>query len=79
MMSNLKLDYFKIEEKFFVDFKVYFKKELEKLKFYEEVGLFLFNFKGFEMIKIGGMFVRNMVMEFDVYLCGGEKYFSKML
>lgn len=79
MMSNLKLDYSKIEEKFSVDFKVHFKKELEKLKPYEEAGLLSFNPKGFEMTRTGGMLVRNMAMEFDAYLRGGEKHFSKTL
>ncbi|GAA9728534.1 oxygen-independent coproporphyrinogen III oxidase [Helicobacter pylori] len=79
MMSNLKLDYSKIEEKFSVDFKAHFKKELEKLKPYEEAGLLSFNSKGFEMTRTGGMLVRNMAMEFDAYLRGGEKHFSKTL
>lgn len=79
MMSNLKLDYSKIEEKFSIDFKAHFKKELEKLKPYEEAGLLSFNSKGFEMTRTGGMLVRNIAMEFDAYLRGGEKHFSKTL
>ncbi|MFT2677214.1 coproporphyrinogen III oxidase, partial [Helicobacter pylori] len=67
------------EEKFSIDFKAHFRKELEKLKPYEEVGLLSFNAKGFEMTKTGGMLVRNMAMEFDAYLRGGEKHFSKTL
>ncbi|MGL2341341.1 coproporphyrinogen III oxidase, partial [Helicobacter pylori] len=50
-----------------------------KLKPYEEAGLLSFNSKGFEMTRTGGMLVRNMAMEFDAYLRGGEKHFSKTL
>ncbi|WP_104713160.1 oxygen-independent coproporphyrinogen III oxidase [Helicobacter cetorum] len=79
MMSNLKLDYSKIEEKFHIDFRTHFEKELEKLKPYEEVGLLCFDSKGFEMTRTGSMLVRNIAMEFDAYLRGGEKQFSKTL
>lgn len=54
-------------------------KRIRKLKPYEEVGLLSFNSKGFEMTRTGGMLVRNMAMEFDAYLRGGEKHFSKTL
>lgn len=75
MMSNLKLDYSKIEEKFSIDFKAHFKKELEKLKPYEEAGLLSFNPKGFEMTRTGACLSETWLWSLT-RICVGAKNIS---
>lgn len=79
LMNNLSLDFAPIEEKFHINFKEYFAKELASLKEYEDVQLLEITPSGITTSPTGGMLIRNIAMAFDAYLVADSKRFSKTI
>ncbi len=80
LMANFKLSIPKIEERFKIDFKNYFQKELEELKEFEKEGLVKISPSKIEVSETGTLLIRNIVMPFDAYMFkhgDGKKVFSK--
>lgn len=68
LMNNAKLYFNKIEERFLIDFKSYFEKELQALKPFEDDGILEINSEGIFANPTGAMLIRNIAMCFDAYL-----------
>ncbi|TLD81485.1 oxygen-independent coproporphyrinogen III oxidase [Helicobacter sp. MIT 05-5293] len=79
LMNNLSLDFASIEEKFHINFKEYFAKELASLKEYEDAQLLEITSSGITTSPTGGMLIRNIAMTFDAYLVADSKRFSKTI
>lgn len=82
LMCNFKLDYEKIEKKYNIDFKIYFRTELKALQKMHDDKLLEIKEKGFEIQLLGRLLIRNICMIFDTYLKkskeGGQR-FSKVI
>ena len=82
LMNNASLEFKKIEEKFHIDFKTYFEKELKDLKVFENDKLLELRDSGIYVNATGGMLIRNIAMSFDAYLekiPQSERKFSKTI
>ncbi len=80
LMCNFSLKFEKIEKKFGIDFKEYFKDSLAQLDEFIQAGLVEVREDAIYINKTGSMLVRNIVMPFDAYLIkhqGNAKTFSK--
>jgi len=78
LMSNFRLDIQKIQNKFKIDFKEYFKEDLELLKEYKDFLSIDENF--IKVNETGVLLIRNIAMCFDAYLKNiseNDKVFSK--
>lgn len=81
LMNNLCLDFAPIEQRFHIDFKTYFAKELASLREFRELGLIEINKEGIYTSPTGGMLIRNIAMVFDEYsfVQQDTKRFSKTI
>ncbi len=80
LMNNSKLDFYTISNKFNIDFQLYFKDEVEKLKPMQDLGLLEIKTNGIEVNATGKMLIRNIAMVFDTYLSSNlVKQFSKTI
>ena len=81
LMNNLNLDIKRIENKFNINFKTYFKDSLEKLDEYISLNLVSVDENHIKISSSGVMLVRNIVMAFDKYMDAktGENKFSKTI
>ncbi len=80
LMNNLKLEFKDIQERHKIDFKQYFKKELESLQEYEKINVLKINENGIYTTPTGGMLIRNIAMVFDSYLTkSNQQQFSKTI
>ncbi|MEA3354191.1 MAG: oxygen-independent coproporphyrinogen III oxidase [Campylobacterota bacterium] len=68
LMSNFSLDIKRVEEKFNINFKEYFKDAIEALKEFEDAELLSISDKKIEANETGSMLIRNISMPFDAYL-----------
>ncbi|MEA3290190.1 MAG: oxygen-independent coproporphyrinogen III oxidase [Campylobacterota bacterium] len=68
LMSNFSLDIKRVEEKFNINFKEYFKDAIEALKEFEEAELLTITDDKIEANETGSMLIRNISMPFDAYL-----------
>ena len=68
VMNNLALDYATIEERYGIDFKEYFAKELTQLNELADDGLIELGESRIQVTAQGQMLVRNVAMVFDAYL-----------
>ena len=68
MMSNFALNIKRVEEKFGIVFKEYFKEDLPELNEFVEAELVTINDDKIEVSQTGTMLIRNIVMPFDAYL-----------
>ena len=67
LICNFKLEKKKIEDKFGIDFDLYFERELEELQPMEEDGLLKLTGEGIKVTPLGRLLIRNICMVFDVY------------
>lgn len=82
LMSNFKLDFDAINQRFQIDFKEYFKDALEELKPLSEAGLVTIEDRGIKVSQTGALMIRNIAMPFDAYLKKfntNQKVFSKTI
>ncbi|MEA3315423.1 MAG: oxygen-independent coproporphyrinogen III oxidase [Campylobacterota bacterium] len=68
LMANFTLDIKRVEKKFEINFKEYFKDALEKLKEFEDVELLKIDDEKITITQTGSMLIRNIAMPFDAYL-----------
>ena len=68
LMCNFYLDYAEISKVLGVDFKDYFKIELESLADLEKDGLLVREDAGLRVTDLGRLFIRIVAMRFDAYL-----------
>ena len=68
IMSNFRLDIKRVEKRFDIDFKSYFKEELEQLQEFTEDELVKIEDDFITVSSTGTMLIRNIVMPFDAYL-----------
>lgn len=68
LMNNLSLSFKSIEDKFGIDFRAHFAKELASLQEYCDLGLLSIDSNGISTTATGGMLIRNIAMVFDAYL-----------
>ena len=68
MMSNFALNIKRVEEKFGIVFKEYFKEDLPELKEFVDAELVSISDDKIEVSQTGTMLIRNIVMPFDAYL-----------
>ncbi|MCE3036262.1 oxygen-independent coproporphyrinogen III oxidase [Helicobacter sp. faydin-H20] len=68
LMNNSKLYFYKIEEKFLIDFKEHFAKELQALQVFVDDGILEITEEGIFANPTGSMLIRNIAMCFDAYL-----------
>ncbi len=68
LMSNFSLNIPRTENKFSIDFKEYFKYDLEELDEFIEAELVSINDEKIEITPTGTMLIRNICMPFDAYL-----------
>lgn len=68
LMNNAKLEFKYIENLFCIDFKEYFKAELESLEGFVRDGLLEIREDGIYANPTGAMLIRNIAMSFDAYL-----------
>lgn len=68
LMNNARLYFHKIEEKYDINFREYFSKELEALKSFEKDSLLVIEENGIFVNSTGEMLIRNIAMCFDIYL-----------
>ena len=82
LMSNFKLDIPRIEKRFDIDFRDYFKDSLEALREFEEAELLTIDDKEIKANETGAMLIRNIAMAFDAYMAkhaDKQKTFSKTI
>lgn len=76
LMCNFELSFETFKQKYRVDFKDYFRPEIEELKPLESDHMLAFESSGLKVIGRGQVLVRNIAMTFDAYLKDGERRFS---
>lgn len=80
LISHFTLDFQQIENKFKIDFKSYFSKELEALSDMRNDGLIELSDTGIVVQPKGRLLIRNICMVFDYYLRqASEQRFSKVI
>ena len=82
LMCNFKLDYSHIEQRFNINFKTYFEKELSALQHMHNDGLLALKDNGLEINLLGRLLIRNICMVFDDYLQKAQEKgqrFSKVI
>ncbi|MFB3909464.1 MAG: oxygen-independent coproporphyrinogen III oxidase [Candidatus Eisenbacteria bacterium] len=81
LMCNFEVRLAGIEERFGIDFRAYFARELEELKVPEEHGFVEVEADRVRVTQTGRLFVRNVCMLFDAYLAAkqasGQPVFSR--
>jgi oxygen-independent coproporphyrinogen III oxidase len=75
LMCNFKLEKSRFEAKYNIDFDSYFRNTLTNLKSFEEDALIVLGKDELKVTDIGRLLIRNIVMNFDLYLMEkkGEK------
>lgn len=68
VMSATETHFNEIEQKFNINFKEYFARELLELEEYAQAGLLIFGAASIRVTPIGRVFVRNLAMVFDKFL-----------
>jgi len=68
LMCDLELNYKAMSNLLAIDFKRYFSEELASLEKMQSDGLLVCNEEGIKVTDLGRLFIRNIVMHFDVYL-----------
>ncbi|MPN16646.1 Oxygen-independent coproporphyrinogen III oxidase [bioreactor metagenome] len=68
LMCDLELNYKAMSNLLAIDFIRYFSEELDSLKNMQSDGLLVCNEEGVKVTDSGRLFIRNIVMHFDVYL-----------
>ncbi|WP_419777902.1 oxygen-independent coproporphyrinogen III oxidase [Malaciobacter marinus] len=68
IMSNFSLNIPRVEKKFNIDFKEYFKNDLPQLKEFIQAELLSINDEKIQVSPTGTMLIRNICMPFDAYL-----------
>lgn len=81
LICNFQLDFAQIETIYPIDFKSYFKEDLELLKPMAEDGLVEMTDKGIKVTPQGRLLIRNICMCFDVYLRSQmrQRQFSRVI
>lgn len=80
LMNTSLLDFDKISNDFAIDFKEYFKKELQELESMQDLELLTIEKNRLEVSPTGSMLIRNIAMVFDTYLTRNiTKQFSKTI
>ncbi|MEX0422621.1 oxygen-independent coproporphyrinogen III oxidase [Providencia rettgeri] len=81
LICNFQLDFAQIEAIYPIDFKSYFKEDLELLKPMAEDGLVKMTDKGIKVTPQGRLLIRNICMCFDVYLRNQmrQRQFSRVI
>ncbi|HDN2513138.1 TPA: oxygen-independent coproporphyrinogen III oxidase [Providencia rettgeri] len=81
LICNFQLDFAQIEALYPIDFKSYFKEDLELLKPMAEDGLVEITETGIKVTPQGRLLIRNVCMCFDVYLRGQmrQRQFSRVI
>ncbi|HEP0304627.1 TPA: oxygen-independent coproporphyrinogen III oxidase [Providencia rettgeri] len=81
LICNFQLSFAQIEELYPIDFKSYFKEDLELLKPMAEDGLVEITDKGIKVTPQGRLLIRNICMCFDVYLRNQmrQRQFSRVI
>ncbi len=80
LMSNFKLDIWRFEAKFGINFKDYFSDALKELEEFEKEDLLTINDEAIECTPTGTLLIRNIAMPFDAYMkkyAQNKKTFSK--
>ena len=73
------LDFARFGERWQLDTRNYFKAELERLLPMQEDGLLTLDDKGIHVTDAGRLLIRNICMEFDVYLKQAQTRFSRVI
>jgi oxygen-independent coproporphyrinogen-3 oxidase len=73
LMCQGELSIESIERSYLVDFKEYFKDELEQLSAHEADGLICMDRHWISVTPLGRLFVRGVCMVFDRYLRAGQR------
>ncbi len=68
LMSNFKLDIKRVEKRFNIDFKEYFKDDIKELEEFVEDDLVTIDDNFIKVSQTGTMLIRNIAMAFDAYL-----------
>ncbi|EPL9570028.1 oxygen-independent coproporphyrinogen III oxidase [Providencia rettgeri] len=81
LICNFQLDFSQIEALYPIDFKFYFKEDLELLKPMADDGLVEISETGIKVTPQGRLLIRNVCMCFDVYLRGQmrQRQFSRVI
>ena len=80
LICHFALSFTQIEEKFGIEFKTYFAKELELLKTMQTDGLVELDSNHIQVTPAGNLLIRNICMTFDKYLqTNKEQRFSKVI
>lgn len=81
LICNFQLDFAQIESIYPIDFKSYFKEDMELLKPMAEDGLVEITQTGIKVTPQGRLLIRNVCMCFDVYLRGQmrQRQFSRVI
>lgn len=74
ILCNCSLDFCGIELKYKLDFKNYFKQEVESLNDFKQDGLIESSHKMIKVTPLGRIFVRHICKTFDNFLKGGKNY-----
>lgn len=77
ILCNRRLHYRTIEERYALDFKHYFERELRILEAMAVDGLIVLSDEGFEVGPKGRLLLRSIAMVFDAYLRPGTEEFPK--
>lgn len=75
----MKLDYRNLGEALGIDFKEYFRSDLENLKSLESDGLVDTRDNGLIVTDFGRLLIRNIAVVFDAYSTEKEKAFSRSI
>ncbi|NPB07078.1 MAG: oxygen-independent coproporphyrinogen III oxidase [Aquificae bacterium] len=68
VMCNLGVEFRKVEERYGINFKEYFRRELEELKEMEQDGLIKLEDDRIKILPVGRLLIRNVAMVFDAHL-----------
>ncbi len=79
LICHFRLDFDAISDRFDIDFRDYFSKELSQLQRMQEDGLLAVHAGSIEVLPVGRLLIRNICMMFDAYLQKSSQQFSKVI
>jgi len=79
LICHFRLDFELISQRFDINFKDYFSKELLQLQTMEQDGLLQIKANSIEVLPVGRLLIRNICMMFDAYLQNSSQQFSKVI
>lgn len=79
LICNFKLNFSKVEDEYDINFKEYFKKELNLLKTFQKDKLLELKNDSIKINTQGRLLIRSICMSFDAYLAKSNTLFSKII